>query len=381
MEKEKDIQIKYQAPQEKFQELCEDYYKKHDKSMMFDSDALTVIYDELQRKGIYLTSFISEGGFGSVFEALYNQEIVAVKCIGKIDNKKIEEEQKILKLLKGTPYVFKSVKEFINKKKSKYYQVSKRYSCSLKDIMKDFFDQKKTLPLNQIIGFAIQMSTVFEKLQQNNLMHSDVKPENILYDSQDKSFHLCDFGESKSFKEGTKTYEIKGFTRKYAAPESLKEGSSFNVKYDIYSLGIILLELTLEKFLEDEICTYIRNGKDLLQYTSKNNLYQDLNKIISQMLQNKFENRINSQELTNQLNKLKLQLESQFISEIQGKIDFYDSIKTISKFKQSFLQFNYTCYQNEARLDEYSFEGKENLQEINECIENRLVHQLNLYFR
>ncbi|KAL4465275.1 hypothetical protein ABPG74_001989 [Tetrahymena malaccensis] len=252
MEEEKEIDIKYQAPKEIFQNLFEAYKKKHDKNMMFDPDVLALIYDELQKKGIYLTSFISEGGFGSVFEALYQQEIVAVKCVGKIDFKKIKEEEKILKLLKGTPYVFKSIKEFLNKNQSRYYQISKRYSCSLKDIMKDFFNQKKTLPLNQIIGFAIQMSTVFENLQQNKSMHSDVKPENILYDSQDKSFHLCDFGESKSFEEKSKTYNLKGFTRKYAAPEILEDGNSYNIKYDIYSLGIILLELTRGDFLEDK---------------------------------------------------------------------------------------------------------------------------------
>ncbi|KAL4483014.1 hypothetical protein ABPG74_019040 [Tetrahymena malaccensis] len=379
MEEEKEIEIKYQAPEEKFQELFEAYKKKHDKNMTFDPDTLTLIYNELQRKGIYLTSFISEGGFGSVFEALYNQETVAVKCIGKIDFKKIEEEEKILKLLEGTPYVFKSIKEFLNKKKTKYYQISKRYQCSLKDIMKDFFDKKKTLPLNQIIGFAIQMSTVFEKLQQNKLMHSDIKPENILYDSQEKSFHLCDFGESKSFEEKSKTYKLKGFTRKYAAPEILEDGNSYNIKYDIYSLGIILLELTLGKILEDKDCTFIRNG-DLPKYINQNHLYFDLNKIIIQMLQIKPENRINSIQLTHELNQLRLQLESQFISIVQDKIDFQESIQMITKYKQSFLQFNYACKQNEVRIDEYSFSGKKSLLQVNNCIESRLVHHLKLDF-
>ncbi|KAL4496345.1 hypothetical protein ABPG73_007795 [Tetrahymena malaccensis] len=241
MEEEKEIDIKYQAPEEKFDDLFIAYKKKHNENMMFDQDVLTLIYNELQRKGLYLTSFISEGRQGSVFEALYNQEIVAVKCTGKIDFEKIKEEDKILKLLEGTPYVYKSIKEFYNKKKSRYYQISKRYSCSLEDVMKDYFNQKKTLPLNQIIGFALQMSTVFEKLQQNNLMHSDIKPKNILYDSQEKSFHLCDFGESKSFEEKSKTFKLKGFTRRYAAPEAYVEDSSFNIKVYIQIIFIIQL--------------------------------------------------------------------------------------------------------------------------------------------
>ncbi|KAL4484760.1 hypothetical protein ABPG74_019937 [Tetrahymena malaccensis] len=380
MEEQKDINLKYEAPVEIFQEIFEDYQKKNKKNMKFDSSALTTIYNELQRKGIYLTSFIQQGSFGCVFEALYQEEIVAIKCIGEVDFEKIQEEEKILQLLKETPYVMKSIKEFLNKEKTRYYQVSKRYSCSLKEIMKFFFDQKKTIPLNQIIGFAIQISTVFEQMQQKNLMHSDIKPDNILYDSQEKSFHICDFGESKQFKKGTRTYKLKGCTKNYAAPEYLDEDGSYNIKFDIFSLGIILLELTRGQFLESKDCTFIRDG-GLQNYMSKNSLYNDLNNIIGQMLQTKSENRINSFELTNQLNKLRTQLENQFISLVQDKMDFSESRQMISKFKQSFLKFNYSCKQNEVRIDKYSFKDYSNLSKINDCIAKRLIHHLDLNFR
>ncbi|EAR82067.2 kinase domain protein (macronuclear) [Tetrahymena thermophila SB210] len=378
MQQQQDAELKYQAPEEKFQRIFEDYQKKHKVTMIFDQDELTSIYNELQKKKIYLTSYISQGGNGCVFEAKYNEEIVAVKC-SKPKFEKIQEEEKIMKLLKDTPYVFKSIEEFLNKKKSKYYQISKKYSCNLREIMQSFFDKKKPLPLNQIVGFAIQMSTVFEKIQQNNLIHSDIKPENILYDSQEKCFNLCDFGDSKSFKDGSKTYDLKGFTRKYAAPELTDDNGFFNIKYDIYGLGIILLELTLGKFLEDKDCTFIRNGQ-LPNYICKNALFQDINQIIVQMLEVMPQNRIDSFELTKQLNKLRIKLESEFIFAVKDKLDLTESNLMISKFRQSFLKFNYTCKQNEVRLDKYAFKGYSNLSKIQECIEKRLVHHLDLDF-
>ncbi|EAS04051.2 kinase domain protein (macronuclear) [Tetrahymena thermophila SB210] len=378
MQQQQDIELKYQAPEEKFQEIFLDYQKKHNENMIFDSDELTTIYNELQKKKVYLTSYIAQGGYGCVFEAKYNGEIVAVKC-SKPKFDKIKEEEKIMKLLKDTPYVFKSIEEFFNEKNSKYYQISKKYSCNLKDIMQSFFDQKKTLPLNQIVGFAIQMSTVFEKIQQNNLIHSDIKPENILYDSQEKCFNLCDYGESKSFKDGSKTYNLKGFTRKYAAPEITDDNGLFNIKYDIYGLGIILLELTLGKFLEDGDCTFIRNGK-LPKYMSKNALYQDINQIIIKMLEKMPQNRIDSFGLAKQLNELRLKLENQFIYAVKDKLDFTESNLMISKFRQSFLKFNYTSQQNEVRLDKYAFKDYSNLSKIQECIAKRLVHHLDLDF-
>ncbi|EAR81836.2 kinase domain protein (macronuclear) [Tetrahymena thermophila SB210] len=380
MQQQQDIQLKYEAPVEKFEKIFEEYLKKHKMSMMFDSDELITIYNELQKEKIYLTSYISQGGFGCVFEAKYNEEIVAIKC-SKTNFEKIEEEEKILKLLKDTPYVFKSIKGFTNQKKSRYYQISKRYSCNLKEIMKSFFEQRKTLPLNQIIGFAIQMSTVFEKIEQNKLIHSDVKPENILYDSEEKCFYLCNYGESKQFKDGSKTYDLKGFAPKYAAPEitDTKNGT-FNIKYDIYGLGVILLELTLGKFLEDSDCSFIRNGQ-LPNYISKNALYQDINQIIVKMLEKMPQNRINSFELTKKLNDLRLKLENQFICAVKDKLDSTESNMMISKFRQSFLKFNYTCKQSEVRLDEYTFSDYSDLSKIQEYIVKRLVHHLDLDFR
>ncbi|EAR94310.2 kinase domain protein (macronuclear) [Tetrahymena thermophila SB210] len=379
MQQQQDIQLKYEAPAEKFEEIFEEYLQKHKKSMIFDSDELISIYNELQKEKIYLTSYISQGGFGCIFEAKHNEEIVAIKC-SKTNFQKIEEEEKILNLLKDTPYVFKFIKGFTNQKKSRYYQISKRYSCNLKEIMKSFFDQRKTLPLNQIIGFAIQMSTVFEKIEQNKLLHSDIKPENILYDSQEKCFYLSDYGESKQFQNGSKTYDLKGYTPKYAAPEITDiQNGIFNIKYDIYGLGVILLELTLGKFLEDSDCSFIRNGS-LPKYISKNALYQDINQIIVKMLEKMPSNRIGSFELTKKLNELRLKLENQFICAVQDKLDFTESNMMISKFRQSFLKFNYTCKQSEVRLDKYNFESYRNLSKIQECIAKRLVHDLNLNF-
>ncbi|EAR82074.3 kinase domain protein (macronuclear) [Tetrahymena thermophila SB210] len=320
MQQQQDTELKYQAPEEKFKKIFEDYKKKHEENMIFDTDELTSIYNELQKKKIYLTSYISQGGNGCVFEAKYNEEIVAVKC-SKPKFQKIKEEEKIMKFLKDTPYVFKSIEEFLNEKKTKYYQISKKYQC--------------------------------------------------------------DYGESKLFKEGSKTYNLKGFTRKYAAPEITDDNGFFKIQYDIYGLGIILLELTLGKFLEDGDCTFIRKGK-LPNYLSKNALYQDINQIIIKMLEILPNNRIDSLGLTKQLNEVRLKLESQFIYAVKDKLDFTESNLMISKFRQSFLKFNYTSKQNEVRLDEYKFRGYSNLskfEEFKECIAKRLVHHLDLDFR
>lgn len=51
-----------------------------------------------------------------------------------------------------------------------------------------------------------------------------------------------------------------GRTYKYSAPEILSGVSEINIKSDIYSLGMILLELTLGKFLTNEEAFQMRNN-------------------------------------------------------------------------------------------------------------------------
>lgn len=51
--------------------------------MDLEPESLFKIYEELQKSGIFLTSFIGQGKEGAVFEAKYGNEFVAVKCINK----------------------------------------------------------------------------------------------------------------------------------------------------------------------------------------------------------------------------------------------------------------------------------------------------------
>ncbi|KAL4509686.1 hypothetical protein ABPG73_022902 [Tetrahymena malaccensis] len=198
MQRQSDL-LRYEAPEEKFIELQKTYQEK-DEHLLFEPVVLNLIYNELQKQEIYLSSFISQGNYGMVFGAKYKNEYVAVKCVKNPNQKDIKEETDILLKLKDTPFVCQLVKDFYSSDKSKYFQVTKKYSSNLFEIMKQFFEKKKSFELNSIVGFAIQMATVLEKLQSCKMIHSDIKPQNILYDEYTKSFSLCDFGVSKTFK-------------------------------------------------------------------------------------------------------------------------------------------------------------------------------------
>ncbi|GJN22752.1 hypothetical protein PR202_gb10348 [Eleusine coracana subsp. coracana] len=89
--------------------------------------------------------------------------------------------------------------------------------------------------------------------ENQNIIHLDLKPENILLD-QNMVPKISDFGLSTLFdREQTRavTTKIRG-TRGYIAPEYL-DNSIISFKSDIYSLGVIILEIMTGKRTEPRI--------------------------------------------------------------------------------------------------------------------------------
>lgn len=101
--------------------------------------------------------------------------------------------------------------------------------------------KKKTLKTEkEIFTFFIQILNAVCFLHENNLLHRDIKPENILIHNKNQ-IKLCDFGTCNENFIGNRN-TICG-TFEYMAPEIIKE-KSYDKSVDIWSLGIVLFELT-----------------------------------------------------------------------------------------------------------------------------------------
>jgi serine/threonine protein kinase len=97
-----------------------------------------------------------------------------------------------------------------------------------------FFSEKKALL------YFKQLMNAFKSLSTNNILHRDIKPDNILI----KSGHLklADFGFCKRMAgPDDLTQTILG-SPVYMAPEVLN-GDMYNIKADIWSLGVVLFEM------------------------------------------------------------------------------------------------------------------------------------------
>lgn len=113
---------------------------------------------------------------------------------------------------------------------------------------------------NQIIQLGIDICKALEVCRDNEIIHRDIKPMNILYSPKLKAFKLADFGIAKMRSESVENYAgtIAG-TDNYLAPEVLgKEGYDYRV--DIYSLGLVMYRL-----LNNNKCAFCSTVADFVE--------------------------------------------------------------------------------------------------------------------
>jgi alpha-tubulin suppressor-like RCC1 family protein len=90
----------------------------------------------------------------------------------------------------------------------------------------------------------VEILECVQYLHKENIIHRDLKPENILiYEGMNARFvKLCDFGLAVIHEFEDQSHSSKTGSLKYMAPEVF-EGRKYDMKADIYSLGVILEDL------------------------------------------------------------------------------------------------------------------------------------------
>jgi tRNA A-37 threonylcarbamoyl transferase component Bud32 len=122
------------------------------------------------------------------------------------------------------------------------------------------------LPVPEAVAYAIEIGRALECAHSNRLVHRDVKPQNVLIDSEGRA-KVTDFGIARSLEaEGlTATGRVLG-TTDYVAPEQAL-GEETTAQSDVYSLGICLFEMLTGEVpfkAESQVAVAMKHVKDPL---------------------------------------------------------------------------------------------------------------------
>ncbi len=102
--------------------------------------------------------------------------------------------------------------------------------------------------LAEIVSIGIQTAQALQYAHQHGIIHRDIKPPNIIY-SPEGAIRVTDFGiarvEDPDGQTMTQIGEILG-TPRYMSPEQVM-GQELDGRSDLYSLGVILYQLTTGK--------------------------------------------------------------------------------------------------------------------------------------
>ena len=95
----------------------------------------------------------------------------------------------------------------------------------------------------QIHTMVTQLFETVAYLHKKNIFHLDLKPENIIISDKTGNIKLIDFGFSYS--DGQ--VPLHAGTKKYVLPEQNLQTKNVSLKNDLYSLGVIIIELYTHK--------------------------------------------------------------------------------------------------------------------------------------
>ena len=200
--------------------------------------------------GVEIVSVIGKGGMGIVYEAVQSRlgRRVALKILSPhlafnaAFMRRFHSEAHLLARLHHPNIV--TVHDMGVHGGLPYILLERVEGTSLRVLLR-----QGPLPVSRALEIAAMVCDALECAHGAGIVHRDVKPENILIDERGQA-KLVDFGlaisANQEERKGTKVRTKVG-TPLYMAPEQIRQPEDVDGRADLFSTGVVLLELLTGK--------------------------------------------------------------------------------------------------------------------------------------
>ncbi|KAH8242567.1 hypothetical protein KR032_000075 [Drosophila birchii] len=195
---------------------------------------------------------VGNGSFGVVFQAkmVPSNEHVAIKKVLQDRRFKNRELQIMRKLRHDNIVTLRYFFFSSGEKRDEVYLnlVMEFMPDTLYKVERQYARVKQTLPVNYVRLYIYQLLRSMAYLHSMGYCHRDIKPQNMLLDSESGVLKLCDFGSAKQLIAGEPNVSYI-CSRYYRAPELIFGATEYSTKIDMWSAGCVMAELLLGQLL------------------------------------------------------------------------------------------------------------------------------------
>ncbi|MGB2905747.1 MAG: protein kinase, partial [Candidatus Aminicenantaceae bacterium] len=191
---------------------------------------------------------LGKGGMGTVYKVLDKEtnERIAVKLIKPeiaSDKNSIERFRNEMTTARKISHRNVCRMYDLNKEADTYYLTMEYVSGG---DLRAFIRRAAPLSTARAVSLAKQISEGLAEAHKTGIVHRDLKPANIMIDDNG-NVRIMDFGIARALKgKGITGAGVMIGTPEYMSPEQV-DGKEVDLRSDIYSLGIILYEMTTGK--------------------------------------------------------------------------------------------------------------------------------------
>ncbi|RQM07344.1 hypothetical protein DH86_00003083, partial [Scytalidium sp. 3C] len=211
-----------------------------------------VIIGELLNGRYHVQTNLGRGMFSAVVRALdvNTKKLVAIKLIRNNETMRkagMKEIEILQKLNEADPEDKKHLirLERYFEHKGHLCMVFEHLSINLREVLKKF-GRDVGINLKAVRAYAHQMFMGLNLMRKCNVLHADLKPDNMLVNESRGMLKICDLGSASDASENEITPYL--VSRFYRAPEIIL-GIPYDFAIDVWSVGCTLYELYTGKIL------------------------------------------------------------------------------------------------------------------------------------